>query len=460
MVTLLNASKKLLGKVAAIEPRSPDDQVTTGTGSTTTAKIAKLGAYEDDSFVDTHWLILPNGPSGSGSLEVQLVSDFDQDDGTGETVVTVNDPFSGTVADAVAAYVSPIHPEDVIRSLNTASKAIYPDVYVPRRYHHVSGSWAFNGHFDLWSGGLPVYWSRSSSNLSVSELNNPYYGTRGITLTADSGGPYEFYMTIPYNALLNELIGESVSFHAHMWSSAASSHGVIVRDGSGDSDEVQHDGDSTWAEVQTAAHTIRASSPTQEITFVVKVAASSTVHLDCVWTEGGPSQTQVLIPEVFRRAPTSVGIESVAWPNHRQDFEPEDHWKLRTQYPARDSAGNLSQAKIMYHTNGLTAKRLMVYAGDDYLSACSAQSDVYEVEEQHEDLFATLGIVNLKETLGEALGSGTEEWQQRMARNWMQVYRGLLKQPGQRMPRRAVAITPSFGGRPAAVGSFVGPDDR
>lgn len=461
MVTLKDARTAMIGKVAGIEPRLPADQITSGTGTTVTAKINTLGTWADDMFVDTHWLVLPNGPTGSGILEVQAVSDFDQADGSNDTIVTVNEPYSAIVASGVSAYVSPFHPEDVRRSLNIAATVIYPNVYVPRRYHHVSGSWAYNGFWDLWASGLPAFWKRSSENLSVDQLNTPYFGPRGVTLTADSGGPYDFEFSAPYPALLNELAGESISLHAIMSASSASSGGVLIADGDGDDLEVQHDGDGTWAEVQTAKRTIVQAGPTSQITWKIRVAASQTVYLGPVWTEGGPTQTNVLIPDVFRRAPAYAEMETNAWPNHRQNFEPEDDWLLRTQYPTPDAAGNLVQSKIAHFTNGITpSKRLMAFGGEDYLAEAALETDVYELESQHETLFYTLAIVNLKEQLGELLGSGAEEWQQRMARNWFAIYNSILKQPGQRMARKPVAMSPAVSSRPLSAGGWSGPDDR
>ncbi len=461
MVALKDARPKLLGKIAAIEPRLPADQVTSGTGNAggTTAKINTLGTWQDDYFNDTHWLVLPNGPTGSGVLEVQAVTDFDQDDGSGNTIVTAAEAFSAQVASGVTAYLSNVHPEDVRRSMNIATSTIFPNIYVPRRYHHVSGSWAYNGFWDLWVSGVPAFWKVSASGLTVSELNVPYFGRRGVKLVADQSGPYTFEYMAPYPALLNILEGESISFHCIMHAAAASKGGVLITDGAGAGAEVQHDGDSVWAEVQTAAQTITQATPTQHISFKINVAASATVYLGPAWTEGGPTQTDVLIPDVFRRAPASVGMEGNAWPDHRQEFSSESDWEMRTAYPAADPDGTVHQSRVVHFPNGLTSKRLMVFEGEDYLSEGSVETDVYEMESQHEQLFYTLGIVNLKESLGELLGSGSEEFQARLARNWMQIYLGMLKQPGQRMVRKPVALGPQISGGAVLWGSFTGPDD-
>ena len=463
MVTLKDARPELLGKIAAIEPRLPADQVTDGTGSTTTAQINNLGTWEDSSFVDTHWLVLPNGAGGSGILEVQAVSAFDQADQSGNTIVTVNEPFSTTVVSGVAAYLSNVHPEDVRRSLNIASSVIFPNVYVPRRYHHISGSWAFNGLWDLWSGGVPAFWKKSAAGLTVSELNIPYFGRRGVKLVADSGGPYTFEYMAPYPALHNALVGDSMTFHCFIHAVAASKGGVHITDGGGDGAIVYHAGNSVWAEVETAARTIIQATPTQQISWKIAVASNATVYLGPCWTEGGPGQTDVLIPDVFRRAPTSVGIESNTWPDAslRQEYNPQEGWEMRTAYPAADPDGTIRQSRIVHFPGRLSSSpRLMVFEGEDYLSEGAVETDVYEVEAQHEELFYTLAIVNLKETLGEYLGSGSEEFQTRMARNWMQIYRGILKQPGQRMPRKALALRPAVSSGPALFGAYTGPGDR
>ena len=88
--TLKASRVGLLDMVHAVEPRLA--QTTTGTGNAggTTFEVNSLGNWPDNSFIDTHWAVLPNGYNGSSALETAVVSDFDQADGSGDTIVTVH----------------------------------------------------------------------------------------------------------------------------------------------------------------------------------------------------------------------------------------------------------------------------------------------------------------------------------------------------------------------------------
>ena len=89
MTSALSAARvSVLEKLRAIEPVLPASRVTTAVGVAggTTVQCDLLNYRVDDTYNDTHWALLPTGPSGSGVREVSRVTDFDQLDGSSPSV--------------------------------------------------------------------------------------------------------------------------------------------------------------------------------------------------------------------------------------------------------------------------------------------------------------------------------------------------------------------------------------
>lgn len=445
--TLKVARAAMLGKINAIEPKISALQVTSAVGSTTTAKINGLGYRPDNSFKDTHWLVLPNGPSGSGILETQVVSAFDQDDGS-NTVVTVSDVFTGIVQSGVTAYVSPINPEDIKDALNSAAGLIFPAVYVPRRYHHIQGSRAFNGVWDFWESGLPVWWSKSDSALTVNQKSTtPYAGVYYPELVADGSARYLGSDPIDV-ALLQELAGQSVTFHCLMLTSSAADGGVTIRDGGGVQTTVDSAGGGAWEEVVTAARTIVTGVPTDPIEFRINVAASTTIQLGPCWTEGGRGQTRVPLPGIFKRAPNNISISSRLWPDTLQDERSRlQNWSPTDEYPALDDDGTAFMGHtVEFRTRLPESARWMTMRGEDYLTEASLESDIYEIDQSRDEIFYFRAIAELKRELGELVGNGVAEVQRRLAIDWDDLYDKEVARFGMKMARVPSSIRPMFSG--------------
>lgn len=460
MVTLANGRIALLSKLGAIEPRLPTARVTSASGSTTRAQINTLGNRPDNSFVDTHWLILPGGYDGSSDLEVQRISAFDQDDGSGNTNVDVYEAFAGTVQSGVTAYISPIHPEDVRLALNNAAPRLYLDgITVPRRYHHLTGSRVWNGFWDYWDSGLPIWWSKSNAALTVAQLTSvPYYGDYGLTLTAD--GSARYLVSAPITpALLNELGGSSITLHAMIWASGSSSVGISMSDGAGDGDTAYHSGGSSWEEIITDARTIVAGEPGGTLEWRLHVAAGITGYFGPVWTEGGPRQEFVPVPPRFRRGPRLIEESGVGWPSFKGDFQTLQDWRVQSRYPAIDSAGTVSHGHLVRFDPPLTQGRhVQMWTGEDYVSEATSETDVYEMDAPQDELLYAAAIIELKEARKELLQSGITQLEAQLALDWEDKYAKLLDSTRATSIKAPVVLTPYLG--PPSMAGWHGPDDR
>lgn len=443
--TLTAAQRNVLTKLRAFEPLLPASPVTTSAGNIggTTAFINSLAYRPDDSFEGTHWLVLPTGPGGSGSLEVQAISGFDQADSSGNTEITVSEAFTAQVASGVAAYVSPVHPESVRLALNAAGDRLYPHVHVPRLYHHVTKSRVFNGFFDFWTGTLPDWWVRSNAALTVTKDYDSYFGEHAAKLVAD--GTNRYLSTQPVTPwLLNELNGYSITLHAMIRATVASKIGVSISDGAGDGSTVYHDGDSTWQEVVTAARTIVPGRPSAPIEFRVHCLASATGWVGPVWTEGGPDQRVIPIPAAFRRGPSRVQMDARAWPTHLNDLSPYGDFEVISRYPAADRTGSLTIGNSVRFPRAIsTSPRLLSLEGEDYIGDASAQTDVYEVDPPYDELLYLGAIVDLKRQLADSPGSGVQQLQQMLKRDWESDYNRMFEQL--RMPRAPVTMGAGLG---------------
>lgn len=444
--TLANARTAVLLKLNAIEPRFPAARVTSAAGNAggTTAQINKLGMFHDDSFVETHYLVLPDGPTGSGSLEAQVISDFDQDDGSGNTVVSVSEAFTAQVQNAVTAYVSPVHPEELRTALNQAALNLWPALKVERLYHHVNGSRAFNGLWDQWTSGLPDWWLKSNSALTVARHFVPYFGAWGLTLTADGSARY-LYLRPPFPTVLNELDTHDVTLYAFISATAASAGGVSITDGAGNGATVFHSGAGGWAKVATAARTITKGSATQPVEFRIHVGASQTVQIGPCWTEGGPETELLPLPGIFRRGPASIMRSSNTWPDFDRTPSPLVGWRMEETYPVPEGASTLSQVRWVRFTDlPATGAALMELRGEDYLSQASIETDPYEVDAPLDQLLYAQAIVELKSIFSQDPSAGGASFQRQLESDWRARLDELLSRQVMQTPRPVHTLTPAL----------------
>lgn len=452
--TLDNARRKLLSRLHAIQPRGDARQVTSAAGNVggTTAIVNALGQYPDDSFIDVAYLVLPTGPTNSsGSLEYQVISAFDQADGSGNTTVTTSEAFSAQVASGQDCYVSMLNPDDVLDALNYAAAQVFPDIFTPRVYNHITDSRVFNGLFDFWdSATVPTFWSYAdSSALTVSKDTSPWLGQYGVKLVASAAGAQFIRFRPPFPSLLNELDGESITLHAMIYATAANKGGVTIADGDGDGATVYHTGDSTWQEVVTAARTITEGDISQQIEWRLNCAASATVRFGPAWTEGGPRQRDILLPDAFKRGPSRIRQRSTDMPSHLRPADPIGGWSLEEFYPATSQAGTLYSDKVLRNEDyfGVSGPKILEMWGEDYLAQCSSESDVYEIDPPRDDAFYCKAAAYLKAQAGQLQNASGSEFAQAMSYDWESRYNSMMKQPGMRMKRQPVTLEP-FLGRP------------
>jgi len=445
MPALSTARVEVLGKLQAIVPKLPAARVTSASGSTVTAQINTLGIYRDDSFVDTHWLILPNGYDGSSVLEVSLVSAFDQDDGSGNTIVTVNEPFSGTVASGVAAYLSPVHPADLLAALNAAGPKLFPWVSVPRRYHHVGASHVFNGFFDFWNGTLPQWWARSTSDLAVTRDKIAYFGESSVKLVNNGGAAAVLYTEPVNHNLLNRLAGENVTAHMYAWCDSGSCLGIRITDGDGNGTVVYHTGGSTWEKVSTAEQAIAASTPSSPIRWDVVIPSGATGYVSVVWTTGGPAQEILPIPPQFRRGPSLIERTSSSWPTFSRNTN-SLNFRMEQHYPTYDSAGNVVRGTMVELENPSGSQGLMYLRGDDYLNIAALETDVYEISEPLTELLYLQAIIDMKRGQSQEGGSGAADFDRQLKRDWEADLVSLMANPATSATHAPVTLNPMFGG--------------
>lgn|GEM_PF-6958168 len=450
-------------KVEAVFPRLSADRVTSAAGNTgaTTAYMNKLGNYPDDFFEDSHWLILPDGPlaSAAGSLEARLITEFDSNDGTGNTLLTVREPFSAQVANGISSYVSPIHPETLRQALNNASQAVYPQLFAYRQMHHIGGSRAWNGMWDYWtSSTLPIWWSESNSLMTTAKLTEPYYGQWGVTITADAAAARYLYSTPDNPALSNELAGHDVTFHAMIRATVASKIGVSISDGAGNGATVQHDGDSTWQEIVTAARTMVVGRPGAPIEFRIHAEASAVGQIGPCWTTGGPDQRRVpLVPGRFKRGPTTVKQMLDNWPTF-VEIDSENHdWRMESRSPQVNAAGTVSVGNdIVFNGLDIPAnEKLMVFEGMDYLTEASSESDVFELEGDHVDVMYDIALAEVSRSLANQPGGGATSLYMLFAADWEEVAQTKLNAPGFRMSRPRANFRPTLASAGATYRSVI-----
>lgn len=458
IVTLTAIRSDMLEAMQAIEPRFTGDRVTTGAGtSATTSQINALGHRKDNSFIDTHWLIFPDGPDGSGVMEAQLISAFDQADGSGDTIITVHESYSAQPSNGIAAYISRIHPEDIRIALNRAVGDLYPDVYVPRRWNHVTNSWVWNGFWDFWDKAVeptPLWWAVSDALLTTSKEVDGYFGNYSLKLVADGAGARYLKYQPQMPALLNRLDTQAITLHAMVYATSASEGGVSISDGAGNGSTVFHDGDSKWTEVISAERTMAEGRPGSPIEFRLHAALSATVRFGPVWTEGGEDAEYIPVPPEFRRGPSRIGVSGTEWPSHKENLRAHDGFQLRDVHPAIDRTGDVSVGHMVDLTTKPTAKRLMVLEGEDYLSQATLETDAYELTAPRDELLKARAMFYLKFSLAQQVGTGAAGIQRALAQDWESIYDRLLEQDGMRMKRVPIALGGGLGPPGDGMSSF------
>lgn len=451
---LSTARSDALGMIGAILPLVSADRVTTAAGDADGKKlyINKLNEHADDSFIDSWYAILPEGPTaaGGGSLEAKRIADFDQFDSADKTEITIHGAFSAQVESAADAYVSPVHPETLRLALNESATTCFPDVLVPRRYKHIRGSRVFNGLFDHWTSTLPAWWARShATELAVTKSYDPYIGDIAVKLVNSGSVERYLYTLAPGVGWLNELDGYSVTLHAMMSMGTAGDGTLDIVDGAGsDTDETAAVGDNTWDEVITASRSMVLGLATgTRIEFRVTVAAGATVYVGAVWSEGGPAQRYVPIPLAFHRGISRMEEASTEFPSVEQDYEELDDWTITDRYPASDSAGTLEVGRTIRIPGGYAASpRVIVFEGDDYLSQATAETDVYEVADPQKRLFYARALAALRREVSQQPGAADPGVSRLLENDWMKYYEGLKKQEGMVAPRGPVSLRPMFSG--------------
>lgn len=466
MTSALSAARvAVLEKLRAIEPVLPASRKTTAAGVVggTTVQCDLLNYRADDAYNDTHWAILPLGPSGSGSLEVSRIKDFDQLDGSSNTVITVYEAFSARVATDVDFYVSTIHPETLRVALNNATSRIYPWAFIQRRMNHVSNSRVFNGMWDFWETSiLPQWWKKSNAALTLSQgVTQPYHGQYNLHAVADSGGARWISTDPPSTSYTQRDNGEKITLHAMISAIAANKGGVSIQDGNGVSAIVYHSGAAGWEEVQTAEITLLNGTPASPIEFHLNVAASATVDFGPVWTEGGQEIEVLYMPPQFRRSPSIIREARSSWPSNVEDFQTLSGWEMQSGYPATHPSNSPVIGNNVFFNDARQSlsPHLLTIEGEDYIEEASAETDVYAVDAPFDELLWIEAIIEMKMGTAQMIGSGGARLEAQLALDWEATRDRLISQPAFSMTAAPKVVQPMFG--PAYAGrSSYGPDNR
>ena len=466
MTSALSAARvSVLEKLRAIEPVLPASRVTTATGVAggTTVQCDLLNYRVDDTYNDTHWAILPQGPTGSGILEASRVKDFDQLDGSSNTVITVYEAYSAQVQSGVDFYVSPIHPESIRLALNNATSKVYPWAFIPRVGHHVSNSRIQNGFWGYWdSSSAPTWWKKSNAALTLSKgVTAPYFGKNNLKAVADSGGA-RYIATDPIMPSFQQLDnGETLTLHAMIYAVAASSGGVSIQDGNGVGPIAYHTGASGWEEVQTAEQTILSGTPSNPIEYHLDIAASATVEFGPVWTEGGREIEVLYMPPQFRRAPANIREGTKAWPSSRSDLKDIKGWHTQSSFPATHPTNDAVIGNVVTFDAMTKTPHLMAIEGEDYIEEAALETDVYAINAPFDELLFMTAIVELKMGTAQMVSSGGAAVQAQLALDWQGAIDSLLAQPAFSMTAAPRAVQPMFSpaGRRSHYGNY-GPSDR
>jgi hypothetical protein len=463
MTSALSAARvSVLEKLRAIEPVLPASRVTTAAGvaGATTVQCDLLNYRADDTYNDTHWAILPQGPTGSGVLEVSRVKDFDQLDGSNNSVVTVYEAFSAQVQSGVSFYLSTIHPESIRLALNNATSKLYPWAFIPRVGYHVSNSRVHNGFWDYWdSASAPTWWKKSNAALTLSKgVAAPYYGKQNLKAVADAGAA-RYISTDPIMPSFQQRdIGDTITLHAMIYAVAASAGGVSIQDGTGVKPIVYHSGASGWEEVVTAEVVISGGTPSSPIEYHLNVAASATVEFGPVWTEGGGEMEVLYMPPQFRRTPATVREASQAWPANRSDLSAITGFQTQSSFPATHPTNNAVIGNVVTFDNMTLTPHLMSIEGEDYIEEATLETDVYAIDAPFDELLYMTAIVELKMGTAQMVGSGGAAVEAQLARDWQESIDMLKNSPAFSMTAAPRTVQPMFS-TPASRVSY-GPRDR
>ena len=463
MTSALSAARvSVLEKLRAIEPVLPLSRVTTAAGVAggTTVQCDLLNYRVDDTYNDTHWAILPNGPSGSGVLEVSRVKDFDQLDGSSNTVITVYEAFTAQVASGVSFYVSSIHPESIRIALNNATSKLYPWAFIPRVGYHVSNSRVHNGFWDYWdSDSAPTWWKKSNAALTLSKgVVAPYFGKQNLKAVADAGGARYIATDPVMPSFQQQDNGDTLSLRAMVYAIASSAGGVSIQDGNGIGTIVYHSGTAGWEEIQTAEQTLLTGSPSSPIEYRLNIAASATVELGPVWTEGGREMEVLYMPPQFRRAPATVREASQAWPASRSDLGAITGFQTQSSFPTTHPTDNPVIGNVVTFDNMTLTPHLMSIEGEDYIEEAVLETDVYAIDAPFDELLFMTAIVELKMGTAQMVGSGGAAVEAQLARDWQESIDLLKKQAAFSMTAAPRTVQPMFS-TPARRVSY-GPRDR
>lgn len=466
MTSALSAARiAVLRKLRSIEPYDAASQFTTSLGNAggTTLFNDKLNYRADDSFNDIVWCILPLGATGSSTLEVQRVKDFDQLDGSNNTEITVYEAFSAQVASGAAMYLSSIHPTDLLTALNNATSKIYPWAFIPRFYNHVSNSRIMNGFFDFWNTTtLPEWWRSSSANITLTQDRTaPWIGQYNAKLVETAGGA-QFISTDPVSpSYLQGDEDEKITLHAELYAEAASAIGISIQDGGGVETIVYHSGTAGWEEIVTAESTIQASRPGTRIEFHVDIAANATGYVGAVWTEGGRAIDHIAVPPQFRRTPAGIWEAGGDWPSVRDNFQRISGWTPKSNYPAvHPTADAVVGHSIRWDARNQSRNpRLLSIEGEDYIEEAALETDIYAVDAPFDELLWIEAIMELKMGSAQLVGSAGSTAQRQLNLDWEDERERLLEQPEFQMTKVPQVVQP-FLGPPARSGGYYGPDNR
>lgn len=429
MATTREALRGLLLDAIGLAPFSGNaSRTTSGAGNAggTTVVDTALADYGDDYF-SPWWVILPDGPSGSGSYAAQQVSTANNSFVSSTGTLTVARAFSAQVASGAAYELSRHNPVHLHAALNQASRLTYPQLYVAKRDETlVVDNRLLNWDFETYSSGFTNWTEVPGAGAILNNTTYKWHGAQGARLTAAVNESCRMWQSIVSNPFeILEITGKSVEFKAKVWCAVAS----VARIG------LSFDGGSTftWSDYHTGAQQWETLSVSGGLS-----STSSSVRCYLNVTAGGISRLAYFdrayasIGDIYRYTiPSSIieGPTRVSYEND-QDVAEGQFVPVFSGRIEQDGA-----TRYLFLPSGLPAGAILRLEGYGALSTTTTDAGTVEVDSPQTETLVAAAAWRLFEML-DADATGQETDYKQKAKDWKARYGELIANPGMRHPRQ------------------------
>ena len=399
---------------------------TTSAGATdgTTTKDSALAVYGDDYYNDWY-VVLPDGPAGTGSYECKRVTDF-----TSTTGTLTTGAFSAQVASGVSYELHRFDPSDKHDALNEARRLVFPHVYKPIRDESliVDNLLANSGFEDTVVTGAHPSWTNVGSPTVSGEATIVRHGSQSAKMIAAAGAAGQMTQTPSIN--ITELKGRTVTGKFHVYATAASKARVRLDwDGTTIVSSDYHGGNYEWEWLDVDGTV--PDSATNPVKVLLKAAISATAYFDKGWLiVSGIPIYKYTIPSSLIYGPCTVEMQAI-------EDNPTGDYILLSSYVTPIAGSTL---------------RLI---GMGLLSEVTSDTGTMEINDMQAALVVTYAAEHFWETV---LASSTiqEAGRYEGLADRARARRGeLLMTPGVRMPRLPVQVSSAWGIEEDATGRYL-----